>query len=74
METREITLTLPEDVYQELQAAAKATQRRTEAIVVDALRAYLPPLPPDLAEEFAAWDKLSDEALLEFEQRLEKAD
>jgi len=37
----------------------------------NALRAYLPPLPPDLANEFAAWDAASDEARLTFERDLE---
>jgi len=29
-------------------------------------RTYLPPLPPDLANEFAAWDAASDDAWLTF--------
>lgn len=73
MVTREIVLALPEVLYLQLEAAAAETQRNAEEIVVDALSAYLPPLPPDLAAELAGWDTLSDEAFLDFERSLETA-
>jgi predicted transcriptional regulator len=67
---RQITMTLPPDLEEQLEATAGSTHRPPEAIIIDALRAYLSPLPPDLANEFAAWDAASDEALLAFERDL----
>ena len=67
---RQITMTLPPDLEERLEATVESTHRSLEAIIIDALRAYLPPLPPDLASEFAAWDAASDEALLAFERDL----
>ncbi len=32
---------------------------------------YLPPMPPELTAELAAWDALSDEVFWEFEHHLE---
>ena len=61
---RQITMTLPPDLEEQLEATAGSTHRPPEAIIIDALRAYLPPLPPDLANEFTAWDVASDEAWL----------
>jgi len=63
-------MTLPSDLEEQLEAAAGSTHRPPEAIIIDALRAYLPPLPTDLANEFAAWDAASDEAWLAFEREL----
>jgi predicted transcriptional regulator len=70
---RRITMTLPPDLKEQLEATARSTHRPPEAIIIDALRAYLPPLPPDLADEFAAWDAASDEAWLTFERDLRAA-
>ena len=67
---RQITMTLPPDLEEQLEATVESTHRSLEAIIIDALRAYLPPLPPDLANEFAAWDAASDEAWLAFERDL----
>ena len=67
---RQTTMTLPPDLEEQLEATAGSTHRSPEAIIIDALRAYLPPLPPDLANEFAAWDAASDEAWLTFEREL----
>ena len=63
---RQITMTLPPDLEEQLEATAGSTHRPPEAIIIDALRAYLPPLPPELANEFASWDAASDEAWLSF--------
>jgi predicted transcriptional regulator len=67
---RQITMTLPPDLEEQLEATAGSMHRSREAIIIDALRAHLPPLPPDLADEFAAWDAASDEAWLTFERDL----
>jgi len=68
-----MVLVLPEVLYLQLETAAAETQRNVEDVVLDALSAYLPPLPPDLAGELAGWDALSDEAFLDFERSLETA-
>jgi len=64
VKTRQITMSLPPDLLKQLQDMASSTHRPPEAIVIDALQSYLPPLSPSLAGELAAWDALSDEAWL----------
>jgi hypothetical protein len=53
---RQITMTLPPDLEEQLEATAGSTHRPPEAII--------------MANEFAAWDAASDEALLAFERDL----
>ena len=71
MAIREIALTVPEELYRQLEVTAAEMQRDAKAIILDALSAYLPPMPPELTAELAAWDALSDEAFWEFERNLE---
>jgi len=44
---------------------------KKEEIIMEALRYYLSLSAEDLESEFKAWDRLSDEALITFEKRLE---
>ena len=43
---------------------------KLQSVILDALTYYLPLADPDLEAEFAEWDRLSDEALGEFEKSL----
>lgn len=62
-----ITLRMPETLYQRLVAAAQATRRSLEEVLLHALRIGSPPswedAPPELQPELAAMDRLDDEAL-----------
>ncbi len=73
MTTREIILNMPERLYSQLEAAAMEMQRDTNAVILDALSAYVPSAAPDLNAELAAWDALSDEAFWDFERDLESS-
>jgi hypothetical protein len=62
-----ITLRLPEDLHHRLAAAAAATRRSLEEILLHALRIGSPPAwddaPPEYQAELAAMDRLDDDAL-----------
>ncbi|MGI2902670.1 hypothetical protein [Tolypothrix sp. VBCCA 56010] len=63
----EITLQIPEILYQRLVNTARATQRPLEEIILHALQVGSPPVWDDVPEEFqadlAALDKLDDNTL-----------
>ena len=65
---RTITVTLPEGVYEQLEARAQTAARSVEDVVAEALARTLPPtpeldLPPAVQAEMKAMEQLSDEAL-----------
>ena len=65
---RTITVTLPEDVYEQLEARAHTAARSVEDVVAETLARTLPPapeldLPPAVQAELKAMEQLSDEAL-----------
>ena len=53
-----------------IERIAQAKKVKPQRIVLEALSYYLPLAEPDLEAEFAEWERLSDEALAEFEKRL----
>ena len=53
-----------------MQPVSILPRKGEEPPLLQGWRAHLPPLPPDLANEFAAWDAASDEALLALERDL----
>jgi hypothetical protein len=62
-----VTLRLPEELHHRLVAAAAATRRSLEEILLHALRIGSPPAwddaPPEHQAELAAMDRLDDDAL-----------
>ncbi|MBI3392686.1 MAG: hypothetical protein HY039_05800 [Nitrospirae bacterium] len=70
MQTKELHLKLPDDVGSLLDQIAEKTKASPEDLALDALRLFLSMAASDLAEEFGAWDRLSDEALATFESGL----
>lgn len=62
-----VTLRLPEELHHRLAAAATATRRSLEEILLHALRIGSPPAwddaPPEHQAELAAMDRLDDDAL-----------
>src|SRR5688572_10663011 len=66
MALQTITLTLPDDAYDELRRRAERDRRSVEPEALRAVEAGLaadPPLPPDLAATLEAMALLDDEAL-----------
>lgn len=67
MTTQEVSVSLPEHLYQRLQNAAKATQRPLNDILMRAVEVGSPPnwddAPAEFHVELAALDRLNDEAL-----------
>src|SRR6266545_2589131 len=64
--TQDITISLPDVLYQKLKARAEQTQRSVEAEALDALVASVPvvdELPADLEDSLAQLSLLDDEAL-----------
>lgn len=65
---RTVTVTLPEDLYEQLEARARTVARSVEDVVTQTLARSLPPapepdLPPAVQVEINAMERLSDEAL-----------
>ena len=54
-----------------IERIAKVKKVKPQRIVLEALTYYLPLVDQDFDGEFAEWDRLSDEALVEFEKGLE---
>ena len=67
MAVQTVTLHLPETIYQRLQAVAATTRQPLETVIFQTIQGNLPPalddLPPEMAEELAAWPTMSDAAL-----------
>ncbi len=68
MAIRTITVTVPEDVYSQLEAQARTTARTVDDLVTQTLKHALPPqaeaeLPLSVQAELGAMAHLSDEAL-----------
>jgi len=67
MEALELTLRLPEQLYQRLAQTAHLAQCDVRELILLALETVVPPLPNELPPEFAAdlarWTVLDDEAL-----------
>ena len=67
MTVQTIALDLPEDIYERLQRMAEATNQPVEEVMFQTIRGNLPPsvddLPPELRDELASLQGLSDRAL-----------
>lgn len=68
MTLRTITVTIPEMLFLQLEAAARASARSLDSVVAQSLERVIPPhlvalLPHDLQAELDAMEHLSDEAL-----------
>ncbi|MBI3762262.1 MAG: hypothetical protein HY260_10425 [Chloroflexi bacterium] len=64
--SRTVTLELPDTIYLPAQRTAEATRRPLTEVIVDALKASLPPLeglPPALVTELVSLEELDNDAL-----------
>lgn len=66
------TITIPQEIELRIEEASSLFHIQKQEIVKRALLSYLDSLKEFLAlkKEFGVWDKLSDEALLNFEHSL----
>ncbi|MCS6937279.1 MAG: hypothetical protein NZ610_03250 [Candidatus Bipolaricaulota bacterium] len=71
MKTTRLELKLPEELRDHLRLVSQKCDLKPEQIALQALRYYLPILESGLHQELASWDRLSDEALVNFEKTLE---
>jgi hypothetical protein len=66
MATHQVTLALPETVYQSVEQTAMAVHRPIETVLVEALTATFPPisdLPEQIADEVSEFTGIADDML-----------
>lgn len=73
MSVRTVVVDVPDNVYEQLEAQAQATDRSVDELVVQTLTRSLPPavendLPPALRSELQVMEHLSDEVLWQIAQ------
>lgn len=56
-----ITLTIPDEIAHAAQTMAGDCGATAERLLIDALRAHFPAVPPELRAEFDAWEQASNE-------------
>jgi len=65
--TRTVTVGLPEEIYDRLKQSARASNRAVEELVVQSVKAGMPPsvsdLPAECSQEILALERLSDSRL-----------
>jgi hypothetical protein len=79
MTVRTITVTIPEMLYLQLEAAARSSAQSLDAVVAQSLERSIPPhlaalLPETLQAELVAMEHLSDEALRAIATSIEPVD
>lgn len=70
MPKTEITINLPKRMLSTIQKVSKKQGETIEEVIKSVLEIYLPIYDEELNKELEAWDKLSDEALLNFEKQV----
>lgn len=55
-----ITLEIPEEIAQAAERLARDSGTTPEQVLLGALKAYFPPIPPELQAEFDAWERASE--------------
>ncbi len=69
-ESHRLQIVVSSAIKARIERVAKAKRTKLQNVILDALTYYLPLADADLEAEFAEWDRLSDEALREFEKSL----
>ena len=70
MESHRLQVVVSPEIKARIERVAWAKKTKLQSVILDALTYYLPLADLDLETEFAEWDRLSDEALREFEKSL----
>ncbi|MCL0036187.1 hypothetical protein M1O17_06080 [Dehalococcoidia bacterium] len=69
-----LEVAIPHDIESKIKQISRERKMSESSIVTNALRYYLPLIEEGLETEFELWDALSDEALISFENKLQKID
>ena len=67
-----LKVAIPFDLEDKIKQLSTERKMSESSIVTNALKYYLPLIEEGLETEFELWDALSDEALIRFENKLEK--
>jgi hypothetical protein len=67
-----LEVAIPYDIENKIKQISMKRKMSESSIVTNALKYYLPLIEEGLETEFELWDALSDEALISFENKLEK--
>jgi hypothetical protein len=67
-----LDVSIPQDIENKIKQISMKRKMSESSIVTNALKYYLPLIEDGLETEFKLWDALSDEALISFENKLEK--
>ena len=67
-----LEVSIPQDIENKIKQISMKRKMSESSIVTNALKYYLPLIEEGLETEFKLWDALSDEALISFENKLEK--
>ena len=67
-----LEVSIPQDIENKIKQISMKRKMSESSIVTNALKYYLPLIEEGLETEFKLWDALSDEALVSFENKLEK--
>ncbi|MCK4398326.1 MAG: hypothetical protein KAV25_04975 [Methanophagales archaeon] len=67
-----LEVAIPHDIVDKIKQISTDGKMSESSIVTNALKYYLPLIEEGLETEFELWDALSDEALISFENKLEK--
>ena len=69
-ERHRLQISISPTLKAQIERIARAKKVKPQSVVLEALSYYLPLVDPGLEAELAEWDRLSDEALGEFEKSL----
>jgi len=67
-----LEVAIPYDIENKIKQISMKRKMSESSIVTNALKYYLPLIEEGLETEFELWDALSDDALISFENKLEK--
>lgn len=67
-----LKVSIPQDIANKIKQVSTKRKMSESSIVTNALKYYLPLIEECLEAEFEMWDALSDEALINFESKLER--
>jgi len=56
-----LTLTIPDEIARAAQTMARDSGAAAERLLIEALRAHFPAVPPELRAELDAWEQASEE-------------
>ena len=70
MDSHRLQVVISPQVKARIERVARAKKTKPQSVILDALAYYLPLADPGLETEILEWDRLSDEALREFEKSL----